>query len=113
MQAESAMEQAFECLDIQETSLRDLSKQISTELDCELVATAIQQKQKTFNVRYKEARSPASSMLQLDTYFRPLFRDWWYESLTTYRLSECPEPHLRVLDPLCNKDTDQEMMNWD
>lgn len=68
------MEQAFECLDIQETSSRDLSKPISTELDYELAVAPIQQKQKTFNICYKEARSPASSMLQLNRYFRKPFQ---------------------------------------
>ena len=48
--AESAMEQAFESLDIQEPSSRDMSKQTSTELDYKLATEPIQQDQKTFNL---------------------------------------------------------------
>ena len=60
------MEQAFEGLNIQESSSRDMSKQISTELDCKLAAAIAQQKQKTFKICYKEVTPPASGTLQLN-----------------------------------------------
>ena len=73
VQAESAMKQAFERLDIQEISSCDMSKQISTELDNKLAAAPVKQKQKTFNPCSKEVGPLASSTLQLNRYFKTPF----------------------------------------
>ena len=69
------MEQAFKCLDIQESSSRDMSKQSSTELDYKPAAAPIQQKSKSFNTCYKEVTPPASNTLQLNRYFKRPFKE--------------------------------------
>ena len=107
------MEQAFKCLDIQESSSRDMSKQSSTELDYKLAAAPIQQKSKTFNLCYKEITPPASSTLQLNRYYRDPFQGLKDESLTTYRLPECPEPPLGVSGPFRDEEDNQETMDCD
>ena len=95
VQAESAMEEAFECLDIQETSSRDVSKPNWTELDYKLAAAPIQQKQKIFNPCSKEGNPPASSTLQLNRYFGNPFREmvgWAANDLQGFWVSWASSP---------------------
>ena len=67
------MEQAFKCLDIQESPSRDVNKQALTELE-DMIAAIVQEKERTFKLFYEKFKSPASSLLQLNRYSRNPFR---------------------------------------